>query len=215
MAITFISRDERTAVFLWQIEDDADYLLQCAALSPQEEQQYRAFRAESRKKQWLAVRALANKALGEKAVISYTSSGRPVLDSSSQFISISHSNKYAAIALGDDPRLGVDVESLTRKYSQIRHKYVSDADADAFKEVGMDEKLFLPIVWSVKEAAFKAAHYADVDFIRDIVVSKVVANDAHSEGEVFVEFCPLAINGFFKFSIFDSHVIAWGTYEGI
>ena len=215
MAVTFISRDERLSVYLWKIEEELPDLLNSAALTADEQAQYDTFRAESRKRQWLTVRALANKVFGRKATITYSAIGRPSLETDGEYISISHADAYAAIAVGPISRIGVDVESINRKYTSIRHKFVADSEAAIFAAKGFEAKLYLPIIWCAKEAAFKAANCSDVDFIRDVVVDGVAANGELSAGEVTVRFNPLDASGTFKFSIFDDHVIAWGEYDGI
>lgn len=215
MAITFISRDERLSVFLWKIEEESSILLRSADLTPDEQEQYVKFRAESRKRQWLTVRALANKIFGHKATITYSASGRPSLGGDSGYISISHADAYAAIAVGKVNHIGVDVESINRKYTTIRHKFVSDDEAVIFTANGFEEKLYLPIIWCAKEAAFKAADCTYVDFIRDVVITRVEANETFSAGEVEVTFNPHKATGTFKFTVLDNHVIAWGEYEGV
>lgn len=215
MAITFISRDERLSVFLWKIEEESPVLLKSADLTPDEQEQYAKFRAESRKRQWLTVRALANKVFGHKATITYSAAGRPSLGGDGAYISISHADAYAAIAVGKVNHVGVDVESINRKYTTIRHKFVSDDEAAIFTANGFEEKLYLPIIWCAKEAAFKAADCSDVDFIRDVVIIGVEANETFSAGEVEVKFNPHKAIGTFKFTVLDNHVITWGEYEGV
>ncbi|WP_320054033.1 4'-phosphopantetheinyl transferase superfamily protein [uncultured Acetobacteroides sp.] len=215
MAVTFISRDERLSVFLWKIEEELPILLKSAALTPDEQVQYEAFRAESRKRQWLTVRALANKVFGHKATITYSAAGRPSLGGDGAYISISHADAYAAITIGGANHIGVDVESINRKYTTIRHKFASDDEAAIFTASGFEESLYLPIIWCAKEAAFKAADCTDVDFIRDVVITRVEANETFTAGEVEVRFNPLRAAGMFKFTVIDNHVIAWGKYEGV
>lgn len=215
MAITFISKDERLSVYVWEITEDISYLLKGAELTSNEIDRYDSFRAESRKRQWLAVRALVNKVLGRKVLIHYSKIGRPFIESQNDFLSISHSDKYAAIAIGKTTLLGVDIESITRNYSKVKHKFVSDEEAGIFISKGFDEQLYVPIVWCTKEAAFKAAACSEVDFLRDITIKKVEANDNFSVGEVDVAFNLIDATATFKFSTFNNHVIVWGDYGGI
>lgn len=215
MAISFISRDERLSVFLWKITEEMPALLRSAALTADEQALFETFRAESRKRQWLTVRALANRVFGHKVTITYSAAGRPSLGSDSEYISISHADAYAAIAVGKVNHIGVDVESINRKYTTIRHKFVSDDEAAIFTANGFEEKLYLPIIWCAKEAAFKATDCSDVDFIRDVVITGVEANETFSAGEVEVKFNPHKAIGTFKFTVLDNHVIAWGEYEGV
>jgi 4'-phosphopantetheinyl transferase len=215
MAISFISRDERLSVYLWKLTEESAILLKGADLTSDELGLYETFRAESRKRQWLTVRALANKVFGRKVMIRYSAIGRPSLENDSDSISISHADAYAAIAVGKANHIGVDVESINRKYTSIRHKFVSDGEAAIFAANGFEETLYLPIIWCAKEAAFKAADCSDVDFVRDVVIARVEANETFSAGEVEVAFGPLKVSGIFRFSVLDNHVIAWGEYEGI
>lgn len=215
MAITFISKSDILSVYVWEISEDISFLLNRAELTSDEIEQYDRFRAESRKRQWLAVRVLANHILGQKVLISYNEFGRPLLANQGAFLSISHSDKFAAIAVGNNNLLGVDIESLTRNYSKVKHKFVSEKDAEVFVAKGLDESQYLPIIWCAKEAAYKAANCFEVDFIRDVSIKRVVVNDDFSDGEVSVIFNPLDTTASFKFSVFNNHAVVWGDYGSI
>jgi phosphopantetheinyl transferase len=75
---------------------------------------------------------------------------KPTLPSGKYFISISHNNSHAAIAISKFP-CGIDIEAIHERVMKIRHKFLS---SNEMKLTGDD--IFLnTLCWSVKEAAYK------------------------------------------------------------
>ena len=215
MAITYINRSGALAVYVWEITEDVDVLYRKAELTPEECEQYKAFRAESRKRQWLAVRACLNKVLTKKTLIAYDADGRPSIENDTLHISISHADDFVAILLGKGKMIGVDIESISRNYKRIMQKYVGVGESEVFVEKGIQENLYLPIIWGAKEAAFKGALRCEVDFIRDIKVLNVDANDMHADGSVKLAMVPIAKQGKFRFSTLNNHILVWGEFDDI
>lgn len=215
MPISFISRGEQLSVYVWELTEDSSALLQKAELTADEYERYCTFRSESRRYQWLAVRALINKVFGAKVLITYDEEGRPYIDQQSKYVSISHTNSYVAVLVGDCRYIGVDIEGINRNYSKIESKFVASNEAAIFKTKGFSGKLYLPLIWSAKEAAFKAAFRCELDFVNDLSVISVEADDKFAVGEIVVRLNPIGAEGRFKFYTFNNHVIVWGEYGNI
>lgn len=215
MPVSFISRNGNLAVYVWELTEDREALYLQAELTLDEQQRYLSFRSESRQQQWLAVRALVNKILGKKVPIEYDEEGRPSINHNSQYISISHTGRYVAVLLGTEPHIGLDIEGVERSYQKIAHKFVDTPEASLFLGKGFSEKEYLPLIWSAKEAAFKAALQSELDFIRDITVTNVTTNDKHTMGEIFIRLNRSNMEGSFRYYTLEDHVIVWGEYGRI
>jgi len=214
MPISFLSRDQEKSVFVWQISEDEAVLNELASLTPKENEVFGTFRSDSRKRQWLAVRALLNKVYGDKKVILYNEDGRPNL-SDGGFLSISHSDRYASVLIANKPRLGVDIEALSRNYVRVAPRFITQSERDIFSRQGVAEEYYLPIAWSCKEAAFKAAAHKNVDFTRDISIQEITLDEGKNSGMLQVVFNPLSLKGNYKFTVVNDHILVWGVYEGL
>lgn len=214
MAISFVNRDEQLSVYVWELIEGDDWLLKRAELTSFEVSRFNEFRSESRKRQWLAVRTLANKVFGRKVLIEYDSEGRPSIKDEGG-ISISHTEKFVALLVGRSNYLGVDIESVNRNYSRIKSKFVTDDESYLFSANGFWEVQYLPIIWSAKEAAFKAACRSELDFTRDISVKAVSSNEKQTAGSLDISLIPSVADGKFKFCLLDDHVIVWGEYGSL
>lgn len=212
MAIMFLNKEELLSVYVWEITEDDDTLLAKANLDLDEIDRFNSFRADSRKRQWLAVRALINKVFDKKVVVRYHEDGRPYLAKGLGAISISHTDTYVAVLVGEKKDIGVDVESITRNYVKVKSRFITNEEMAVFEAKGFSERVYLPLTWSAKEAAFKAAHQCELDFVRDITVVGVTTDERFAVGDIEVSLNPYNRRGKFKYYVFNNHVIIWGGY---
>jgi len=125
------------------------------------------FRNDRRKREWLAVRLLIAKLAGTDFTIQYSVEGKPIfLHSEYKYISISHSEQYAAVYLHKSQNIGIDIESLNRKFLAIEKKYLSDIELQHVKA----HETLPAIYWCCKEAIFKFADKPGVDFREHIEI---------------------------------------------
>lgn len=218
MPVCCTKRDADMDAYVWRIDESLDLLYKLAALSDAEVETYSAFRAESRKRQWLAVRACINSVIGRKVNIHYDSIGRPLLtDDSLKCISISHADSYVAVVFSKNQHIGIDIESMGRNYKKVASRYVSAGEQAMFEQHSVPESHYLPLAWCAKEAAFKALLLEDIDFVEDmqIVLLENSDEDLWSQGSLQVRYLPLQAIGTFCFAEMEDHFLVWGKYENI
>jgi len=101
--------NEYSVLGVWKIEEDLDNLLSMIILDPADKKKYKGFRSNSRKLEFLSVRALLAELLGKDARIVYNKNNKPFLKNGSHFISITHSQKLTAILLSTNEQVGIDL----------------------------------------------------------------------------------------------------------
>lgn len=148
---------------VWRISETSEELL---ALLPQEEKYRtaaRQFAAGVRRSEWLAVRVLLYKMLGEEKEICYHTSGKPCLADGSASISISHTKGYVAVILGMPKReVGIDIEYYAERVRKVAHRFMrGDEKTSLFRGT---ETWSLLLHWSAKETMFKCMNASGVDF---------------------------------------------------
>ena len=70
----YLNRD--TVIGVWKIEEDIDTLLSMVDFSPEDRKRYEYFRSNSRKTEFLSVRALLAEMLGREARIVYNKNNK-------------------------------------------------------------------------------------------------------------------------------------------
>ena len=130
-----------------------------------DKEDFKKFTFEKRKAEWLATRALLKQMIGSAFKISYTSSGKPLLQHSLyHYISITHSREFVAVFIHQNKEIGIDIESRNRNYSPILKKYLSDLELCQIKENTVIPCLY----WCAKEALFKLVEEDGIDFKKQL-----------------------------------------------
>lgn len=148
-------------IAIWQISETPEELL--CYFTPQEldQQEFKKFTFEKRKSEWLATRALLKELIGNSFTISYTDSGKPLLDHPTyKYISITHSREFVAVFIHENKEIGIDIESQNRNYAPILKKYLSESELCHLKE----DTLIPCLYWCAKEALFKMVEEQGIDF---------------------------------------------------
>jgi phosphopantetheinyl transferase len=109
---------------------------------------------------------LTRERLGRDVAISYDADGAPVVDRG--YISVSHTCGWVVVVWSPEP-CAVDVESATRNISQVTlRRFISSEESTL---ADSSDPRFSVAVWCAKEAAYKFAHIAGLDFLRDIRIT--------------------------------------------
>ncbi len=156
------------AITVWRITESEEELLN----SLPEEKRYgeeasRLFRAGIRRREWLAVRVMLHRLLGEKVSIGYRANGSPYLLGSPLFISISHTKNYAALAL-HTRSVGIDIESPGGQALRLVDKFLSAEEQRFLFNEDAEERAVE--AWSAKEAAFKFFGTGNPDLLNGITL---------------------------------------------
>lgn len=117
---------------------------------------------EHRRREWLAVRVLLKKTLGEEKQIGYTKWGKPYLVDQSYHISISHTKGFVAIALDKKHPVAVDIERISPRVQKLQSRFMSETEE---KQLSINQPIIHALLhWSAKETLFKYLDENDIEF---------------------------------------------------
>ena len=186
------SESELLSVF--PIEDRNRYIIQS-----------QTFKSESRRLEWLAVRALLFQLLGETKVIAYQENGKPYLADRSANISISHTKGYVAVIVSKDREVGIDIEQYGERVRRITHKFVREDECINGRE-GMSTQSLL-LIWSAKEVMFKCIDTQEIDFREHLYVRLPSDNIPSMYAREFRSFSQLEFN--IDYFLHSDFVMTW------
>lgn len=133
-------------------------------LTDNEELYLKKITNENRKQEFIQVRALRNKSIGE-IEIDYTESGKPFLVNSKEYISISHSQNFIGI-LKAPFDVGLDVEEINERILKIKNRFLNEKELKLF-DSSIEN---LTIAWTLKEALFKLNTRNGIDFRKELLI---------------------------------------------
>ena len=134
------------------------------------------FKTDKRKKEILSSISLLNELL-PNAPISCNIYGAPEIENDN-FISISHSKKFAAIIISKN-KVGLDIEQISEKPLKLSSKFIAKNSHNPLSQ----EKATL--IWACKEAIYKWHQKGGIDFIADIKINPFIIR---GEDELIAEF---------------------------
>lgn len=169
MAIsTHLHINDFSELGIWDITEDEQWFTQQLSLFPHEQQQLDLIKGKKRI-EWLAARHLVHTMSGrpQRGAFIKDQFGKPFLDGSSHYISISHShNKCAAIA--SQKICGIDIQFIVPKITRIAPKFMRPEEMNSLNN--KDSLLQLHIYWGAKEALYKAYGRKQLDFKQHIII---------------------------------------------
>ena len=191
---------------LWRIDETGLELLD----GLERRDAYRDFlesvRAEGRRREWLAVRALLRAILGYEPTVNYRPEGYPEVDG--WHVSFSHTRHYAAAICSRDTVVGIDIERFRPRIVGLRDRFLDRDELALIGGPNTDDVRRLTVCWSAKEAAFKMLRLGSSDWLRGV---RIVAYDPTSHLLQFRE--TLTPNKYLLntyFSLTSDYVLTWG-----
>lgn len=178
MPVLFNQNIHNKILALWLIEESLDQLILQAGPYLDQEPAFQQITSSARQKEWLAVRLLAQNILGIWPKIAYSPSGRPFIIGSKQQISITHTRNMAGILLGDENRLGIDVEQNNRNIEKVLPRFLSPTEYEKFHEADHQTKI---TCWCAKEAVFKAMGEDHVTFSSQIELLDITQTSPYGQ----------------------------------
>lgn len=154
---------------------DFDYESYLPLLSSVELARFNQFKSDSRKKEFLAVRILKQELFGN-VEIRYTEIGAPYIKNAG-YISISHCNDCVGIAVNQNYKVGMDLESYRSNILSLKDKFLSDSERNSFDINNNHE---VTRIWSAKEALYKLAGRKRIIFSTELLLEKR-GNDIYGE----------------------------------
>ena len=163
-------------VGVWEVEESVEQLRSLFQDFWCYEEGFSRFSAESRKREWLAVRVLLKELCGEEKVIAYHSSGKPYLADGSMGVSFSHTRGYVAVVLHPSAEVGIDIEQYGTRVQKVASRFIRD---DEWVSIESGDEIYgLLLHWSAKETMFKLMEEEAVDFANHLRIHPFVASDS-------------------------------------
>ena len=161
---------------MWKIEEDLNTLLDLASLDNDEKKKYKSFSSNSRKLEFLSVRALLAELIGRDAKIVYNKNNKPFLKDGSRFISISHSHKLTSILLSTNEKVGIDLEYMSSNITAIAFKFINRKEKVTKEQE--DRRYHLYIHWCAKEALYKICDKEGISIRNNITINPFVVMES-------------------------------------
>lgn len=202
-----IKTDKETEIWIWHIDEGVDQLRKDLRLSEADQNRFEKRKSTNHQKGFLATRKLLVSAGIPPNNLSHNNDGIPELETG-QHISISHAKTVAAIALGKDS-LGIDVETYRTKIQTIAPRFLHTAEGFALAGELSIEKLTL--VWTAKEALYKALKQKGIDFSQQLCVAPFQWGD--NKGSAKVIFPDKTLNFSLNFVIENDYCATLATHK--
>jgi len=198
--------NEFSVLGVWKIEEDINTLLDLVSLDPEDKKRYKGYSSNSRKLEFLSVRALLSELIGKDARIVYNKNNKPFLKDGSRFISITHSHKLTAILLSTNEKVGIDLEYMSSNISAIAFKFLNRKEK--ISKDPENKKYNHYLHWCAKEALYKICDKEGISIRRNITIDPFVVNDS---GEIKGHVHTDKINESFDlfYSKYDNYTIVW------
>ena len=177
-----VNIDEQTRILIWHIEEPLEQLKKDLKLAKADEIRLQKRKVLSHQKEFLASRRLLLEAGIPAHSLSHDPNGIPRLESGQQ-LSISHTKNLAGIALGNKP-IGIDLEIFRSKIERIATRFLHDRESFALEGKGRIEKLTL--IWTAKEALYKALKKKGIIFSEQLIVAPFELGDSQGHAKVLI-----------------------------
>jgi len=198
--------NEFSVLGVWKIEEDINTLLEAVVLDNDDKKRYRGFSSNSRKLEFLSVRALLSEILGKDARIVYNKNNKPFLKDGSHFISISHSHKLTAILLSTNEKVGIDLEYMSSNIGAFAFKFLNRKEK--ITKNRQNQKYHYYLHWCAKEALYKICDKEGISISKNIIIEPFEVNDS---GEIKGAVHTDKINDSFDlyYTKYDNYAIVW------
>ena len=191
---------------LWHINETEDWLRNNASLSPAETEAIGLIRGEGRRKEFLAARILLHRMSGrsERGELFKDQAGKPHLRDSTFYVSISHTVNYAAAIAHPNP-CGIDVQRIVPRIRRIANKFIGPGEQ--IQLTPEFELLQLHLIWSAKEAMYKAFGLRQIDFKKHLFVDFGPFSAATTKGTAYLKKHDAEMLFDLDFKIFEEFVL--------
>ena len=198
--------NEYSVLGVWKIEEDIKTLLSMVDLDASEKKKFKGFRSNSRKLEFLSVRALLMELLGNGSKIVYNKNNKPFLKDGSHFISISHSHKLTALLLSTNEKVGIDLEYMSTNIAAFAFKFMNKKEK-VTKDTE-EKKYHLYLHWCAKEALYKICDKEGISVRNNITIEPFSLNNSGElKGKVHSEKIKESFDLFY--TRYDNYAIVW------
>ena len=174
--------EKNKSLYIWEIKESLKDLEKEVTLSLNNEEKLLSIKSAQRKKEFLASRALLNFTKLQNTEIKYNIDGAPKLDSS-KYISITHCKNFAGIAIGNN-KLGFDLEIYREKIFTVAPKFLNKNEEFIYEFDSIIKGLTL--IWTAKEAIYKAVSAKGISFKNNIIISPFKSEQKKAFAKVYL-----------------------------
>ena len=159
--------NSQTIVKIWHILEPLEEFLSQIYLAKGSQSRLNGMKSEEHQRQFLSVRLLLNSFGYNDDDLSYDSNGKPYLNDRN-FISITHSTSYSAVAVSTRP-VGIDLEGHSDKLAKVESKFVGYESCYLNQNID-DYVRKLTRIWCTKEALYKLYSKPGMSFKNQFMV---------------------------------------------
>jgi phosphopantetheinyl transferase len=198
--------NEYSVLGVWKIEEDLKTLSSMVVLGDEDRKRYRSFRSNSRKLEFMSVRALLSELLGPEARIVYNKNNKPFIKDGSHFISISHSHKLTALLLSTNEKVGLDLEYMSSNISALAFKFMNRKEKVSKTP---DLRVFhYYIHWCAKESLYKICDKEGISIRNNITIEPFEVKDSGElRGRVHTD--KIKESFVLNYTRYDNYAIVW------
>lgn len=191
---------------LWHITETEKWLQENVDLSPAEAEALSLIKGEGRRREFLAARMLLHYMSGRsvRGELYKDEAGKPHLRDSIFHVSISHTVNYAAAIAHPNP-CGIDVQRIVPRIRRMADKFVGPGERRQLTRE--HELLQLHLIWSAKEAMYKAFGRRQLDFKEHLVVDLGAFSAETNGGSAFLKKGNIEMLFDLNYRIFDDFVL--------
>lgn len=205
MPIVHRKESEFYQLAVWHSSEPESDLQEGLVLSTDEKKALLDTSSSTRRREILTVRRLLNDLTSGKCKISYSPTGKPILDDGSH-ISISHSKDKVAMIISPGFQVGIDIEAFRPQIRNLSSKFVSDEERNLWGPGLTDEALHL--IWGAKEVLFKLYSKGGVDFKADLFIEPAGKQDVKTVSARFRKAAE-HFDAEVHFELLDGFMMAW------
>lgn len=170
-------RIKSASVFVWEITETEQELFCENLLSDIDNKRFEKIKSDNHRRSFLAVRCLLQQIGIARENLFYDSNGKPFL-TNGQHISVSHSYKYAVVAIASE-KIGIDIEKIQNRIERLAYRFTHwqpNMEATQVEKISALTK-----IWTIKESLYKVANVTAVDFKKHLII-----NDFYPEKNEFL-----------------------------
>jgi len=169
-----ISAEYNTTILVWHLTEDISILQARLGLSVKDNSLLSTY-SPKRKKEWLSTRYLLKLVIKDLDLnhLKKDEYGKPYIENSSSYISISHSHDFASIIVSDRV-VGIDIQKIHDNIERISHKFISEKELQY--TLNDDKILHMHINWGAKESMYKGYGKKELGFIRHMSIDPYKLN---------------------------------------
>lgn len=169
-------------VYIWKIEESENALGKGIELTQHCQNRMNGMKSEMHRRGFLSIRHLMAEAGYVDADLFYDEVGKPHLKDG-KHISITHSNQFTGIIVGETDEVGIDIEMQRDKILRIAHKFTP---IEEYSTIANTEALVrkLTVVWGCKESLYKIYAEKGLSFLHHIDIKDFSLTDGLTKGEI-------------------------------